>query len=87
MKKGIIKACEWIFGVGCVIVIFLSVLSTIAFIVAFFTAAETTTTLTAFLNATAIPTIALITVILCFFGMLKMYINGEQAFTIDSGEE
>ena len=87
MKKGLIKVFEWIFGAGCVVVILLSVLSTVGFLVAFFTGEETTTTLTGFLGNTAIPTIALIMVILSFFGMLKMYVNGEQAFTIDSGEE
>ena len=87
MRKTISKICDWIFGVGCAIVILLSVLSLIGFIVAFFTGPETATPIATFLGNEVIPRIALFAVILSFFGMLKMYVNGEQAFTIDSGEE
>ena len=87
MKAMISKVCDWIFAVGCTVVILASVLSTLGFVAAFFTGQETASRLAAFLNIELIPSIALAAVAFSFFAMLKMYINKEQAFTIDSGED
>jgi|GEM_PF-4888278 len=83
MKEKISEVCVKIFSVGCGIVLGLSLLCAIGFIVAFFIGPATAEQLCQFIQKQCIPNITLFSMILYTIGMVRMYVRGEQAFTIN----
>jgi len=61
------------------------VVCTFGFLVSFFIGPESAAILCGFLYKKCISYIAFFAIILCCFGLIKMYISKEQAFTLGSG--
>jgi len=86
MKERVINICNKIFAIGCLVVMILSIVSTIGFFVSFFIGAESAEVWSGFLHRMWIPHVALVSVVISVVGMIKLYVNDEQVFTMNAGE-
>ena len=87
MRKKLSALCVKIYGIGCVVVLILSMLCSIAFAISFMTGPERATEILLFLQRFCLPYITLLAVITCAVGITKMYLDREQVFTIRSNDD
>lgn len=82
MKEKIAKICDVIFGYGLLIGLAIGFILFLGFVVSFFTGEAAATAITTLLYKTVIPKTYVFTVIVCFIGMLGMYLRGQKAIVM-----
>ena len=83
MREKISKACEVIYGIGCVLVLGLASLCTIGFVVSFFVGESLGTAINSFIRWQILPYVVMAGVLVCAIAMIKVYLDGEQVFTMN----
>lgn len=81
-KEKVVDVLNTIFGIGCIIVLLVSIVSAIVFICCFFVGPDLATTVTGVIRGKVIPYTALFSAALYLIGIIKMYVNGEKAYTL-----
>jgi hypothetical protein len=87
MKNKIIQILECVFGWGILICMILGFLIFIGFVIAFIVGKELAPTIGLFLQNEVLPWLCILGTIICFIGILSLYLKGEKTFTLSTGKK
>ena len=85
--KKVANVLGWIYGSGIALSLFLGGLSFIAYIVAFCIGGQTATDICVFVYEKFYPWLFIFSSAIVLLGLLKMYLNGDVAFTVKKKEK
>lgn len=79
--KKVSDVCKWIFGYGIMITLFIGGLTFVGYVIALFIGGDIAATICTFISKQINPIMIYSSTVMVLFGILTMYLAGEQALT------